>query len=347
MDKAQPETTPEPKKYIRTFSGDMEALKAGGVPELVPIKEPPPVPIPEPAPSQELPPSVPLPIMTHLETYASDFEDKMKETQASAVTVLAAEQDSAPHAIEIEPEKSSRAILTVIAGCGLLIVGSVGAYLAYSRYLTAQEPIATAPQVSAPIFVDEREEISGSGPALLAAIETSLARPLTPNKVRLLYTVNTSSTQNIFSAIPTSAPDILRRNVEVASSMVGIVSTQDSQSAFFILSVSSYSNTFSGMLSWESSMPRDLGTLFPAYTEGLGGQASSTTATTTLSATTTRDVGFSDITVANHDVRVYRDASGRTIVLYGYWNQTTLVIAHNAAAFTEIVQRLATSRAQK
>ena len=56
--------------------------------------------------------------------------------------------------------------------------------------------------------------------------------------------------------------------------------------------------------------------------------------------------GFVDEVVRNHDVRVYRDATGKSVLLYGYWNQTTLVIARDVAAFTELLQRLATSRAQ-
>ena len=53
--------------------------------------------------------------------------------------------------------------------------------------------------------------------------------------------------------------------------------------------------------------------------------------------------GFYDATVANRDVRVYRDISGRDVLLYGFWNQTTLIIARDAAAFTEIVGRLGTA----
>ena len=55
---------------------------------------------------------------------------------------------------------------------------------------------------------------------------------------------------------------------------------------------------------------------------------------------------FHDEVVSNHDVRIYRDAAGKSILLYGYWNQFTLVIARDPAAFTEILGRLATSRSQ-
>jgi peptidoglycan hydrolase-like protein with peptidoglycan-binding domain len=74
--------------------------------------------------------------------------------------------------------------------------------------------------------------------------------------------------------------------------------------------------------------------------------------TTTAAATTTPPaplvtIGFRDEVVANHDVRIYRDGEGRSVLLYGYWNQTTLVIARNPPSFTEILQRLATSRMEQ
>jgi len=366
----------QPEKYIRTFAGDMETLKAGGTPNLIPLSKPsvpkenpvaapvPPkgnVPAATPAPAvPETPapvsipiPASPPPIESSIETYAGDFRDRMKETQASTVTVLAAEQDSAPVLVQSssQPESSPRAnILYSIAGGILLIAGGTGAYIAYSRYQTALAPVVLAPSISAPIFVDDREQISGNGATLLSVVEKSVARSLTPNTVRLLYIAST--TGSIFAALPLSTPGIVLRNVNAEGSMAGVINVEGIQSPFFILSVSSYSNTFSGMLSWEKLMPRDLAKLFPPYSVAIVNMniTATTTATTTpKTASTTpavpvQSAAFFDTTIANHDVRVYRDAAGRSVFLYGYWNQTTLVIARDAAAFTEILQRLATSR---
>jgi hypothetical protein len=130
--------------------------------------------------------------------------------------------------------------------------------------------------------------------------------------------------------------------------MAGVVSAGGNQSPFFILSVASFGDTFAGMLSWEPRMPRDLSKLFLPYPVSVA--ATSTVATTTskdaAKTSLVSSAAFFDATIANHDVRVYRDSEGRDVLLYGYWNQTTLVIARDAAAFTEIVGRLATSRTQ-
>ena len=369
------------EKYIRTFAGDMETLKKGGTPELIPLtpptaaqsQTPPSVAVPIPAPIQPVPlvqipkPPVytPAPLESSpIKTYTSDFSQRMKDTRASIATVLAAEQDAVHKTPQAIPEKTFHWNIRIVAGAVLLLVGVTGIYIAYTRYATNLVPITLTPSALTPIFVDDREQIYGTGSLLLQAIEQSVERPLPSGAVRLLYVASTTNADSVFTALRLSAPDILLRNVNPSGSMAGVVNAGPSsppgtgmnQSPFFILSVLSYSNTFSGMLSWEPFIRRDLEKIFPAYPTGLSTSlvATSTVAATTPNGTTKPAtkiapapiLAFADEVVANHDVRVFRDAAGRSVLLYGYWNQTTLVIARDAAAFTEILQRLATSRAQ-
>lgn len=392
----------ERKKYIRTFAGDMETLKKGGIPDLVPLadkkaqppkpKETPveedsslpptpipasnvghvpgsplsiqfarnelptePLPLPPPPPIEILQAEVPTPPPemlsasapesikpTPLKTYASDFSDRMKEVHASTATVLAAEQDAVPQMYQSAPGSSQSGFFYILAGVALLVASGFGVYFAYTHYSASLAPIILAPTVSAPIFVDEREQISGNGAALLQAINQSINKPLAESAVRLLYTADATTTNNsVFLALHEPAPNVLLRNINASGGMAGIVNTGGSpsntlgtgQSPFFILSVSSYNNTFSGMLSWEATMSKNLEPLFPRY------EIASTTATTTIA-------GFRDEVVGNHDVRIYRNTAGQSVLLYGYWNQETLIIARDPAAFAEILQRLATSRTQ-
>lgn len=356
-----------PEKYIRTFAGDIQIVQKGGVPDLAPLEQKIPTPVPaevpvrEPVPQERIvvapAPQPPQLKVSPLKTYASDFSDRLKETHASTATVLAAEQDRTPVASQPTERLSRSSMLYISAGVVLLIAGGAGAYFAYTRFLAKEAPVIPVQAVSAPIFVDERKEISGTGTALLQEIKQSVTASLAPNAVRLLYTTTATTTDNsVFSALQLPAPGALVRNINAAGSMAGVVSAGGGvQSPFFILSVSSYSTTFAGMLSWEKTMSHDLAGLFPPYPEITPEtNATSTVATTTVktavtNATTTppRPVviaGFFDTTVANHDARVYRDTTNRTILIYGYWNQMTLVIARNETAFTEILGRLATSR---
>ena len=365
----------QPKKYIRTFGGDIETMQKGGKPDLVPLVGPSarerliaasplnnpqgglsgdrsakqnglaePISIVLPSPLAPPKPAGPTPI----ETYASDFSARVKEGNASFATVLAAEQDSGLPKPEVVEQKIPRSsIYYSIAGVALLIAGLAGVAFAYTRYMAATAPIIPALQTEAPIFVDERAQISGTGQALVQAIEQSVTRPLPLGAVRLLYLASSTASGSIFSALRTSAPDVLLRNVNAEGSMAGIVNVGGVQSPFFILSVVSYSDTFAGMLTWERSMPRDFEKLFPPYPL----PAVNTPAATSTLAMTTRNapvvaVAFRDEVAGNHDVRVYRDARGGSVFLYGYWNQATLIIARDPAAFAEILGRLATSRAQ-
>ena len=294
----------------------------------VPISEP----VPEPIPIPKEVPEEPTPI----ETYASDFYDRIKEMHASPATVLAAEQDAAGTVSQDVQKSSRKNVLYVSAGAILILVSCAGIYFVYAQYMESFVPVILAPVTSAPIFIDDQEQVSGVGDVLLQAIERSVRSPLVSGTIRLLSDKDAEATNDsVFSALQTPAPNIILRNLKATNSIAGVINVSGKQSPFFILSVTSYSDTFSGMLSWESRMPDDLKVLFPAY------QATTSTTTSRVS------LRFRDEIINNHDARVYRDAEGRVILLYGYWNQSTLVIARDPAAFSEIVQRLANSRAQQ
>ncbi len=423
---AQEPLPEKPKKFIRTFAADAEALKQGNTPDLVPYGEsannasgsapplleaeatekvplpkepppdltpqsvselpqepepepepipepqpepspepipepaiiieppmiaapPPPEPEPEPAPEvgNELPVSVepptievrgpaPLPI----ETYSSDFSDHLRDTDASAMTVLAAQQD----APSVAPRPPSHVLANALyfgASLVLLLVGVVGAYGAYQYYERGRAPVAVTSAVSAPIFVDERAAISGTGLVLERAIAQSVATPPAEGMVRLLYTTDATSTDNnIFLAMQLPAPGELLRNLALSGGMAGVLTSNGQASPFFILPVASYADTFAGMLDWEPTLPESMRLLYPPYPSA----GTTTTGTATSTVRAPQPVGtFIDEIVANHNTRVYKGASGHTVLLYGYWNQSTLIIARNSAAFTEIVNRLANS----
>lgn len=315
--KAPNEGDTPPEKYIRTFEGDTDIVKKGGTPDLAPLGKPSPI-----------------------KTYAGDFSQRVKDTDASATTILAAEQDASQVVTDNAPEKISHStILYSIAGIALLIIGVVGVYIAYTRYTANNQPVTPSATVVAPIFVDEKEEIVATKrEAILQAVTQSVARALAPQTVRLLYIdPATVDDNNIFTALQLPAPSVLIRNINSANSMTGVVSTGDEQSPFFIISVASYSDTFASMLSWEKTMPRDLAVFFPAYPQS---PASTSTPPTAQPA-------FRDEVISNHDVRIYRDVEDRSIIVYGYWDRATLVIARDPSAFIEILERLRTARTQR
>lgn len=366
-------------KYVRTYEGDQRTLAKGGKPDLKPYvssppHSPPPKPEPPPPPSapepatvgprevqpvstiptlkMEMPVVGPPPIKKEvpvapadpLETYTSDFIDRVRKTRASTATVLAAEQDARQGAPEPEAPPKKISPLTVvygIAGTLFVIAGGVGLYSAYVRYTGTHAPITLTPTIPSPIAVDENRELSGSGATLMRAVADAALLPLAPGSIRLLSIATStgsagSASGSVFAALGTSAPGVLTRNVNAKGSMAGVMSVDGSESVFFILSVLSYKETFAGMLSWEAKMLNDLEPLFPRLAVGTSSPNASTSA-----------AAFVDDTIMNHDVRIARTARGESVLLYGYWNQTTLIIARTPAVFTEILQRLSTQQAQR
>ncbi len=353
------------KRFVRTFHTDAEALSKGGIPDFTPVDAPPekevvenvvvqnsneidlnkastgsslltkpaprPITAPPPPPPPAPPPPPPAPKkeepkLAPLHTFTTDFADRIKETNASTASVLAAEQDAAPSAPK--PEKRERGSLFVIlAGILLIVLGAGGAYGAYI-YLQTPGQIPLVPTAASPIFVNERELLSGSGSTLLESIATSVQKSLGANAVRLLYIENASSTTNVFQQLTLGAPPVLLRNINDEADMAGVINTGNESSPFFILSVDSYGDTFAGMLAWEPRMATDLALLYPIATTG----------------TTTSRALFRDEVVANHDVRVLKDAAQQTVLLYGYWSPAVLVIAKDETAFAALMDRLATSR---
>lgn len=254
------------------------------------------------------------------------------------MTILAAEQDAGPApTLSPAPRAKSRIMTTLPFALGILLIvlGGVGAYMGYRYFSKNAAPIIATQVVPAPIFVDERESLTGDP---MEAFALSLEREVASGGVRLVYAETSSTTPGtLFSELYPEAPSALLRNIQADGSMAGVVSGVDGQSAFFILSVLSYGDTFAALLSWENQMPSELAILFPT----LPSAVATTTAAAPLSPS-----GFLDEVVGNHDARVYRDEEGRSVLLYGYWDQKTLVITRNPDAYAEILSRLGTTRSR-
>ncbi|MDB5195115.1 MAG: protein of unknown function with transrane region [Parcubacteria group bacterium] len=342
-------------------------------PHPVPVSSPPPLPpvlgIKEPpSPLPQLVPKAQGPSPLH--TYSSDFSDCIDTKNASAFSVLAAQSDAQP--VTPKPvrtsSKSRRGLLITIAGIVLILVGGIGVFAAY-HYVSTHSVVAVAPSVPSLIFADERQALVGEGPQLVQAIADSSTNPLPDGQVRVLYLTVSSTTASgksvitplaggrLVGALQLSAPDILLRNI-APESTVGIVHAGSETRAFFILKVLSYERTFAGMLQWEGRMQSDLATLYPEYPLPVATPTVVTTtkivngrkvvATTTVAAAPVFSAAphFVDEVASNHDVRALKDGHGQTILLYGYKDKETLIIARNEAAFAELLNRLAATKQQ-
>ena len=296
---------------------------------------------------------------TNFHSYSTDFADQKVATSASSFSVLAAQQDAAPKAQPTISTKGKRApVLAIVLGSVLLMLAAGGAYAAY-LYVGSRQAVPTLTvKVPSLIFADEFKKIDGAGSDLMQALAMTASDPLVQGTALVTYVAQPATGEPgviagspapggmLIKALNLAAPDLLLRNI-TEKSTVGVINEGGETRAFFVLRVSSYERTFAGMLTWEPLMERELALLYPLYTSEEADVVS--LATTTASSTpkapsqtgpAVSKVRFEDVVVANRDVRILRDTRGRSLLLYGYADKETLIIARNEASFAALLTRL-------
>lgn len=298
------------------------------------------------------PPPIPSEAVSPLHTYKSDFAEKARSERASPLSVLAAEQNALGRKPVPQLKTAQRNYLPLIAGAVLLILaGGASIYFAVS-FATGRPPVLTSPSVPSLIFADSYIELKGTGFELQEALRNLKQENLAEGTVAITYLTYASTTAKgqkvmlpaqggvLIKALGITAPEILLRNVAPESS-VGVIKTNGEVYPFFILKATSYERTFAGMLSWEETMERDLRTLYPSP------EVAQAVGTSSKNASITQKPFahvFVDAMIDNHDVRIVKNEEGRTILLYGYRDKETLIIARDEKAFAELMTRLTAAR---
>lgn len=317
-------------------------------PPLPPPTQPPP-PIAITPPVQEI--AEPSPI----HTYTTDFADRIDQKQATTFSVLAAQSDAQTVRVGA-PKKRLRtgalagAVVAGIAGIAIL----VGTFAFMSQQ--AQDQNGEPTGVPSLIRYDERIAVAGTGTELQRSIANAAGSVSLPGNVVVMYSTEQplgTSTTSVYDgsafirALELPAPAILLRNTG-SESTVGVVNAGGESHPFMVLQVASYERTFAGMLAWEPRIREDLSLWYPLIETQQGVQAMGTTSTSTAAMQPRSGANatmpfFVDVVVANYDARALRDASGRTLLIYGYRGKNLLIIARNEAAFSAIMGRLAAS----
>lgn len=338
-----------PKPAEQPFAIPMDATP--GIPPLTRRAPTPPPPTPMPEPEKAA--------MYH--GYSTDLANRINREQASTFTVMAAQADSGARTVVRSRDTTRPAPKpTVIIATLLIVFGITGLGLATYIVMNSDTDIVIGPSVPSLIAADEFKELEGvTGAELMRDLRDVSYEPLVSGNVLVTYVTSASTTAKdaiikvpqqggtLIKALPLLAPDILTRNIRPEST-VGVISAGRETRPFFILKVSSFERTFAGMLAWEQTMRGSLQQLFPPYpNEAIPEPVVDTTATTTASTTpivapvtTPSPTAFVDALVRSHDVRVLRDSAGRSLMLYGYKDKETLIIARDEAAFLELVNRL-------
>lgn len=322
------------------------------IPHIPPVSKPappPPPPPPRPTPPPPAPkrPEPQKPERFH--SFSTDASERIDAGRVSKFSALAEQADQKRRSAtttkySVPRIQPSAIVATVFVVAGLLLIGGASYYL-----LTKPGEVAVLPGVPSLIEADETMELEGvSGPELMRALRDAADQPLVSGNVLITYIASASSSPRgvplktpepggtLIKALPLLAPDMLLRNMSHEST-VGVVHAGDETRPFFILRVSSFERTFAAMLVWERDMRAALSMLYPEYPNAPVAEVEMGTTTAPVA---TAPLGFVDAIVRNYDVRILRDAGGRSLMLYGYRDKETLIIARDEAAFLELVSRL-------
>jgi len=297
-------------------------------------KAPPGVPKP-PTPTR-VPPK-PAPVLPQKIAYAEPEEPKKK----------------------IDPEFIRNAL--TITGSVLLILLGVGAVIGF--YVLQKKPtIAPAPKVDQTIVAfNTKAEIETAGikrDDLILKLN-SLREGGVENQNDITYIALTKkmesdtvsiTTTELFGILATSIPASAVRAFG-DQFMMGMYSTEKNE-PFLILKVTSFDNAFAGMLAWEKTLNKDIGSIFSSRSIPITSvapapvaTATGTPSTTTAPATRVVNVDalikteFEDITIQNKDARVLKNTRGDDIVLYSFLDQNTILITSSQKAFHEILNK--------
>jgi hypothetical protein len=261
-----------------------------------------------------------------LRTYKGDVDDILSKGEASASSILIAEQKST-HVVPtlVWPQDNvARNKFFIILGGILLLLGIIAISAVY--YVKSTEQIATIKETKALISFSEEKDLPVASVArdelLNELIQEKRSFKLPVNSVLYVNTTDTSGgpapVSNILSLLTPKMPGALSRSFG-KEYMLGIYSFSTNEH-FIILTVSDYAESFAGMLKWEKNIPVDLGKLFEIPVDGSGAGAT-----------------FVDEAYRNKDLRVLRNQDGKTVLLYSFVDRNTLIITTNEDILTAVI----------
>lgn len=311
-------------------------------------------------PVKPAPPAPPKEEVQAVETYQGDIEKLVKQKNVSVVSIAAAEatrKEALPKA-PVPPSDTSLLLKrsAIIVGALFFCFGAV-TILVFAFFRPAPS-VSIPKQPEAPfILVDDTQSIvfkqeqfthtvvlkalqdkkekSSLSLGLMSRFYLGVAVPI-DNKVT--YTLVPAS--ELLSVLAPNMPEALLRSVSNNPYLLGFHAFDGNQ-AYLIVKVDSYEQAFSGMLSWEAAISRDLSPLFTRKVrphipeEKIATSSIATTTTIQLLPT-----GFVDRVVENHDSRVIQNETGDILLLWTFLDKDTLVITTNEYTLREIISRL-------
>lgn len=262
-----------------------------------------------------------------LRTYQGDVEETLSKTKSSSATIMLAEQrkrESSPLLTQRPKNLAIRNKTFVVVGLSLLILGLIVVGSVY--YFKSKEKVVVEMKTKAIIVYSAEKQIPSVGITREALINRYVSEKesfkMPPNSVLFLNIVDDSlvftNIDEITKILTPRMPSELIRSLE-NKYMLGVYSF-DSNEPFIIFKVDDFPTAYSSMLKWEKDMVSDLGRIFQISKDELGNETI-----------------FSDQTIKNKDLRILRNTSQKTVLLYSFIDKNTIVVTSNENIFNAII----------
>lgn len=284
-----------------------------------------------------------------LKTYRGDTEEAIQRQKESIASIALTEQKKRAEEKKFEvpplihPENRRRIIIVASVMIGILALGGGTFYLIRTGNFSfpATKPTTTVavktnaktPAIISPRYEREvvvEQDISKNTLAKIVAEETLKAQEA--GAITNIFFTQTRSqtlknplgkdivpTGTFINEFFVDAPEILKRSLD-NDFMLGVYYDSSQKGhAFFILKTSSFETSFAGMLSWEKTLPQDLGLVIGSK-EGVG--------------------GFKDIVMRNKDTRALLDRGQAPVLLYSFIDRDTILVAPDKETFGNVIDIL-------
>lgn len=297
-----------------------------------------------------------------LQTYKGDIESLIQTTNASTVSIAAAEaaRRAQTPLVDIAPAINWQGLVKrsgmVIVGVVLFVVAGGALYWTYQQLNTIvaiptdiPSPFITVDKTT-PIAVDlEAPQPVTLMNTLEAARNSSILQLGLIERFALFHTVTTET-----GDVPTSidaravlsnlAPNIPTRLLDTLTGVYVLgIHVYEGTQPFLLLEVDSYERAFASMLEWEPNMRTDLLPLFAYEPRPRLPEEVNFSAETELTPQLLR-TGFNDYIIDNRDTRVILNTAGDVLLLWTPLTPNLFVITTNEYTLRELISRLGTGQ---
>ncbi|MDB5259592.1 MAG: protein of unknown function with transrane region [Candidatus Taylorbacteria bacterium] len=305
--------------------------------------------------AQPVAPQMPKPELV-IRTFQSDTVQAIQQKHTSVATIALSESMRKNGSAIISNEPSKHYLKKALfALCSLILLGggAFGAYYLYLKSPLGQTTPKTAQQDMLPSIVSpdiqkiiDVTDISSKGivsSVRQTAESTKLQQGQMMEMILATKVTAADKTQkmqkvtgkDILAQFELTPPDIFARSV-TPQWMLGEYQDETGKVPFIILTNDFFQNAYAGMIKWEPSIVDDMSSIFKYPAPPQGGTGS----TTDIASFFNIRGKFEDATIKNKDVRIFRNESGQTLLMYSFIDKNVLVITTGGNAIRNIVERI-------